>query len=37
LQRLAVLVEVVNDLGPIARRALRSKLKDVRSVTPTGT
>ncbi|HEX8095775.1 TetR/AcrR family transcriptional regulator [Jatrophihabitans sp.] len=27
LERLGVLVEVVNDLGPIARRALRSKLK----------
>lgn len=31
LERLAVLVEVVNDLGPIARRALRSKLKGCRS------
>ena len=35
LERLAVLVEVVDDLGPIARRALRSKIKAVRSATPT--
>jgi AcrR family transcriptional regulator len=27
LERLAVLVDVVNDLGPVARRALKSKLK----------
>jgi hypothetical protein len=31
LERLGVLVEVVNDLGPIARRALRAKLKGVRA------
>lgn len=36
LERLAVLVEVVNDLGPLARRALRSKLKGgVRNATLT--
>lgn len=35
LERLAVLVEVVNDLGPIARRALRSKIKGVRGAAPT--
>lgn len=35
LERLAVLVEVVNDLGPIARRALRTKLKGVRGAAPT--
>lgn len=34
LERLAVLVEVVDDLGPIARRALRSKLKGRRGGTP---
>ena len=32
LERLGVLVEVVNDLGPAARRALRSKLKGVGAV-----
>jgi AcrR family transcriptional regulator len=32
LERLAVLVEVVNDLGPIARRALRSRLKGSRAL-----
>ncbi|MEA2426903.1 MAG: hypothetical protein QOF37_531 [Thermoleophilaceae bacterium] len=32
LGRLAVLVEVVNDLGPIARRALRSRLKGSRAL-----
>jgi AcrR family transcriptional regulator len=31
LERLAVLVEVVDDLGPIARRALRSRLKGSRT------
>jgi hypothetical protein len=30
LERLGVLVEVVNDLGPVARRALRAKLKGIR-------
>jgi AcrR family transcriptional regulator len=34
LEQLGVLVEVVNDLGPIARRALRSKLKSLRPTTP---
>jgi hypothetical protein len=29
LQRLAVLVEVVEELGPVARRALRAKLRKV--------
>jgi AcrR family transcriptional regulator len=35
LEHLGVLVEVVNDLGPIARRALRAKLKGVRAAAPT--
>jgi AcrR family transcriptional regulator len=30
LERLGVLVEVVDDLGPVARRALRAKLKGTR-------
>lgn len=30
LERLAVLVEVVDDLGPVARRALRGKLRKTR-------
>jgi hypothetical protein len=34
LERLAVLVEVVNDLGPVARRALRSKLTGDRAGAP---
>ena len=34
LERLGVLVEVVNDLGPIARRALRAKLRGVRAAAP---
>ncbi|RIV37928.1 TetR/AcrR family transcriptional regulator [Micromonospora radicis] len=29
LERLAVLVEVVDDLGPLARRAVRAKLRDL--------
>jgi AcrR family transcriptional regulator len=35
LERLGVLVEVVNDLGPIARRALRAKLRGVRATAAT--
>lgn len=34
LERLGVLVDVFNDIGPIARRALRSKLKAVRATEP---
>ena len=34
LEGLGVLVDVFNDLGPIARRALRSKLKAVRATEP---
>ncbi len=34
LERLGVLVEVVNDLGPLARRAHRSRLKDRRATAP---
>jgi AcrR family transcriptional regulator len=34
LERLAVLVEVVDDLGPIARRALRAKLKGTSTARP---
>jgi AcrR family transcriptional regulator len=31
LERLGVLVEVVDDLGPVARRALKSKLRTIKS------
>jgi len=34
LDQLALVVEVVNDLGPIARRALRSKLRSRQPRTP---
>jgi AcrR family transcriptional regulator len=34
LERLAVLIEVVDDLGPVARRALRAKLKRTASGGP---
>lgn len=34
LDRLALVVEVVNDLGPIARRALRSKLRSIQATMP---
>lgn len=34
LERLGVLVDVVNDLGPLARRALRSKLKGSKAAAP---
>lgn len=34
LERIGVLVEVVDDLGPIARRALATKLKGIRTPPP---
>jgi hypothetical protein len=34
LDRLAVLVEVVDDLGPVARKALRAKLRKAERATP---
>ena len=35
LERLGMLIEVVDELGPIARRALASKLKGIRANAPT--
>jgi AcrR family transcriptional regulator len=34
LDRLAVLIEVVDDLGPVARKALRAKLRKAERATP---
>jgi hypothetical protein len=34
LEQLAVLVEVVEDLGPVARRALRAKVKKTARARP---
>lgn len=34
LERLGVLIEVVDDLGPVARRALRAKVRRARSSSP---